>query len=204
MTRGKFIVFEGIDGCGKGTQMKFSAGYIFGKDKSYSVLMDREPTRNFQEIRERMASSRNTSDDREWYAQQFTEDRIQHCEKISQILEWENHLLCDRYYHSTLTYQTTQGLRFEDVLEMQRQNGILVPDLTIIFDLPTEIAFARRRSGGATDVFDKDLEFQERLRNAYLELPSRLPHEKIFVVNSYCSPERVFERVKPHLNLELI
>ena len=51
--KGKFIVFEGIDGCGKGTQLKLAASFIFDLNKDYDVYITREPTRDFKEIREK-------------------------------------------------------------------------------------------------------------------------------------------------------
>ena len=55
MARGKFIVFEGIDGCGKGTQAILACNYIFNKDKRNDVLLTREPTRENQQIRNKMS-----------------------------------------------------------------------------------------------------------------------------------------------------
>jgi len=198
--RGLFIVFEGIDGCGKGTQLKLAHSYLWDYSKQIDVFTTREPTRNFPEIRKKMASRKTVGDDRIWYAQQFTADRINHCEKyIFPLLKKGTLVLCDRYYHSTLTYQNTQGIAFEELLEMQRQKGILIPDLTFIYDCPVEIAFERRREEGATDVFEKDLEFQKKLRLNYLEIPEKLRDEKIILIDSTSPIEKVSWETKKEL-----
>jgi dTMP kinase len=199
MSKGYFIVFEGIDGCGKGTQIKAIHNWLWDLNKNIDLLTTREPTRDFSQIRERMASGKNTQDDRVWYAQQFTADRIHHCKTIEENLKKGTHVLCDRYYHSTLAYQNTQGIPFLDLLKMQRQEGILIPDLTIIYDCPARTAFERRRKDGATDIFDKDLDFQERLRQNYLLLPEKLPQEKIIIIDAKKSPEEIFEQTKKEI-----
>ena len=106
MDRGLFIVFEGIDGSGKGTQIMRCLNYIFELRKSYDVYVTREPTRDLAELRNRMSASRDTTENREWYAQFFIEDRRNHVEKyIEPALANGTHVLCDRYKGSTIAYQ---------------------------------------------------------------------------------------------------
>lgn len=202
MAKGKFIVFEGIDGCGKGTQLKLAHSYLWDFSKTVNVFSTREPTANFSEIRERMATGRVVSDDRIWYAQQFTADRINHRQNyLTPILALGIHVLCDRYYHSTLTYQNVQGISFEELLKMQKEySEILIPDLTFIFDCPAEIAFERRKKAGITDVFERELEFQRKLRKDYLSLPGKL-EEKIVVIDSIKSIEKVFKETKENIDI---
>ena len=203
--KGLFIVFEGIDGCGKGTQLKLAHNYLWGLSKGIDILTTREPTRDFSQIRERMKKGKNVLDDREWYAKMFIADRTSHCrDHISPALERGTHVLCDRYKHSTLTYQHTQGMDFQKLVEMHSNKEILVPDLTLIYDCPAEVAFERRRKEGATDVFERDLGFQENLRENYLELPERLPEENIKIIDSTPSIEGVFEETKKHLDSLLL
>jgi len=198
MTKGKFIVFEGIDGCGKGTQIKLAASYLFDLNKDYDVFITREPTRDFKEIRERMAKDNDAKHDAEWYAKMFVADRKNHIQKhILPALENGTHVLSDRYKYSTLVYQHTQGIPIEELIKMHA--GLIIPDLTIIFDCPPEIAFKRRKLSGATDVFEKDLKFQEELRKNYLLLKDALPYENIVIIDSTKQVSEVFEEVKKHI-----
>ena len=197
--KGKFIVFEGIDGCGKGTQLKLAASYIFDLNKEFDIYITREPTRDFKQIREKMAQGTDAKKDAEWYAKMFTADRKNHIEKyITPMVEKGTHVLSDRYKHSTLAYQHTQGIELKKLIEMHK--GLPVPEITLIFDCPSEVAFERRKKGGATDVFDKDLKFQEELRQNYLKLKDALKGENIVIVDSTRSVEKIFVEVKHHIS----
>ncbi|MAH03186.1 dTMP kinase [Candidatus Pacearchaeota archaeon] len=202
MTYGKFIVFEGIDGCGKATQLKLAHAYLWNLNKEIDMLTTREPTRDFKEIREKMERGTDVKDDKEWYAKQFISDRLNHCESyIDPALGNGTHVLCDRYKHSTLTYQHTQGMDFKKLVDMHKYcPQILTPDLTLIYDCPAKIAFKRRQDEGAIDVFDKNLKFQEKLRKNYLKLPKKLSKEKIIIINATPSKENVFKETKKHLD----
>ena len=196
--QGKFIVFEGIDGCGKGTQLKLAASFIFDLSKDYDVYITREPTRDFKEIRERMAAGTDVKQDAEWYANAFVQDRKNHASKyIQPALNNGTQVLSDRYKYSTLIYQSTQGMDFAKLTEMHA--GLPVPDLIIIFDCSAKIAFQRRKADGATDVFDKDLEFQEKLRQNYLNLKEKFPEENIIIIDATKATAEVFNEVKQHI-----
>ena len=195
---GKFIVFEGIDGCGKGTQLKLAASFLFDINKDHDVYKTREPTRDFKEIRERLAKGTDVKQDAEWYANAFVADRENHLSNyIQPAITRGTHVLCDRFKHSTLAYQQAQGMSIQKLLDMH--SGLLIPDLTIIFDCPAEIAFERRKTEGATEVFDKDLEFQEQLRQNYLKLKEVLSQENIVIIDATKSVEEIFNEVKEHI-----
>ncbi len=196
--KGKFIVFEGIDGCGKGTQLKLVSSFLFDLSKDHDIFMTREPTSDFKEIRKRMSEQEDAKQDAEWYADAFVKDRKNHIQKyIQPNLKHGTHVLCDRYKYSTLSYQQTQGIPLQELLDMHK--NMITPDLTIIFDCPAEIAFERRKTDGATEVFDKDLGFQEELRQNYLKLKEQLPHENIIIIDSIKPIEKVFDDVKKHI-----
>jgi len=196
--KGKFIVFEGIDGCGKGTQLKMAAAFLFDMNKDFDIFKTREPTRDFKEIREKLAQQTEVKENAEWYLNAFIEDRKNHLVKyIIPALNNGTLVLCDRYKHSTHTYQQTQGIDVNRIIELH--NGLLVPDLTFIFDCPASIAFKRRENAGATEVFDKDLLFQEELRQNYLKLKEKLSDEKIIILDAAKKPEEIFEEVKKHI-----
>lgn len=202
MAQGKFIVFEGIDGSGKGTQAKKSALYLFDLSKENDIYLTREPTRDFKEIRARMAQETDVKKAPEWYANMFIKDRVNHTTfYIEPNLAKGTHVVNDRYKLSTVAYQSTQGMDINKLIEMQKD--LLIPNLTIIIDCPADIAFERRKAEGATDMFDKDLKFQEELRQTYLKLPSILNGEKIVVIDGTPNPNIVFEQVKKELNLLL-
>jgi dTMP kinase len=139
--KGKFIVFEGIDGSGKGTQMMMAAQYIYSASGRHDVLLTREPTK------------RLVSDD-------YIGDRMRHVnEVIVPCLESGVHVLCDRYLYSTMAYQG-------DVLHPD----VPEPDLVIVLDCPVDLASTRVLSRGVADDMERDHEIQRRARGVYLSL----------------------------------
>jgi len=89
-------------------------------------------------------------------------------------------------------------LIYKNIVEMHK--NLLVPDLTMIFDLPARTAFERRKGEGATDVFELDLSFQTKLRKKYLGLRQMLKNENIVLIDSSRSPERIFADVKRYID----
>jgi len=200
--RGKFIVFEGIDGCGKGTQLKKVHSYLWNLSKEIDIYSTREPTRAHKEIRKRMAEGTDVKKDARWYAAKFVEDRWNHIRTlVKPAIERGVVVLCDRYVLSTLAYQHTQGMNLNELIKMHK--GLLIPDLTIIFDCPAKIAFERRRKDGAPDVFDRDLEFQEKLRDNYTKIKHLLERgskcKNIVIVDGSKSVDEVFLEAKKHV-----
>ena len=194
--KGKFIVFEGIDGSGKGTQLLRCAGFIFDLNKENDVYITREPTRDFKQLREEMRKEGvGIQHNAEWYAQTFIKDRRNHVDNyILPALRRGTHVICDRYKHSTLVYQHAQGMRLEDLQAMHE--GIIVPDLTLIFDLDSDIAFERRKGDGATDIFDKDKEFLKVLRDNYRKLKDVLVGENVVYIDAARTREEVEKDVQ--------
>lgn len=201
MKKGLFIVFEGIDGCGKSTQLCKLAYYLYNKNKAFDVYITREPTRNNLEIRKKMITSNHIADHKEWFTKMFIEDRRIHInQNILPAIKNGTHVLCDRYKYSTIVYQNAQGESIFDLV--CQQEDMIAPDLTIVLDCTVEIA-KKRREKDANDIFEKDTEFIQKLRNGYLNLPMLYPLENIRIVNANRSLDLVFEDIKKLVNLIL-
>ena len=195
---GKFIVFEGIDGCGKGTQMMLISKFLFDYSKEIDLYLTREPTRDFKEIRKKMASDTHVKQDPEWYAEMFVKDRKNHITNyIVPTLQKGTHVLCDRYKYSTLAYQWGQGMELSKLNEMH--DGLLVPDLILVFDCPADVAYERRKNAGATDMFDKDVEFSKILRKNYIALKEKLSNENIIIIDATRTIAEIHEEVKKYI-----
>ncbi len=202
MLRGKFIALDGIDGCGKGTIMKKIAAYLFNKLKTHHVLMTREPyiSKYHDEIRRMMKENIDPYENAEIFADLFVKDRKVHAKWIEKELAAGHHVVSDRYKYSTLAYQQTQGISLEKLIKMHK--GILVPDLIIIPDIPVEEAIKRAAADKKRDfkeVFEKDRNFQEVLRNNYLDLAKALPEENIVILRGDSS-DIIFEQVKKEID----
>lgn len=129
---GLFIVFEGIDGTGKSTQLHLLAERL--RQLGYAVVATREPTNGHygQKIRELFVERGTVS--REEELELFIADREQHVnEVIAPSLSDGCVVICDRYYLSTVAYQGANGM--DQDLILKKNEDFPVPDLAIILEI---------------------------------------------------------------------
>lgn len=171
MKKGLFITFEGIDGCGKTTQLMKVKEYL--ENSGYDVVVTREPgALNIgQKIRNILLHAEETvSDGCEMFL--FLADRAQHVETfIKPAVEEGKIVLCDRHTDSTIAYQGYG--RGQDIELLRNLNNIAVnglfPDLTFLYDISVDIA--QKRVGNEKDRMESaSVDFYNRVRNGYLEL----------------------------------
>lgn len=145
MTKGRFIVFEGIDGSGKTTQAKAMEKWL--SDQGISVWRTAEPTDSQigRQIRSLLCNDL-AEEDREQLRLLFRQDRIQHIfeEKvgIGARLEAGQWVLCDRYIYSTLAYQGDMSQKFLEE-ELYASNFVIQPDVVVYISLDTVEAHQR-------------------------------------------------------------
>ena len=193
---GLFISFEGIDGCGKTTQIELLKKYL--DEKKYETIVTLEPGgceigKNLREIL--LFHKGYVSDIAEMFL--YLADRAQHIQEI--VLKNINEgriVLCDRCIDSTVAYQgygRRGNIEQINLLNKIATNGI-EPDLTIVFDV--DIETAQKRIGNTKDRMEKEgIEFHKRVREGYLELAKKYP-KRIKVINSNQEIEKVFSDLK--------
>jgi len=188
---GIFIVFEGIDGSGKSTVLDMTYKHLMQSD--YDVLTLFEPTNGTwgSKIREISFKKRDSFDPKE-ELQFFIEDRKENIEKnIKPALKANKIVLQDRYYYSTIAYQSAAGID-KEYIENIHSTFVVEPDLVLIFDLDPEIALSRileNREGKTTD-FEK-LEYLKQVRNNYLEFKNK----NFYYITAEQQLENVFNSV---------
>ena len=196
MQKGLFITFEGADGSGKTTQLNNIKSFL--EEKGFDVVVTREPgaLEIGQKIRNILLHHDGVVADRcEMFL--FLADRAQHIETfIKPSIEQGKIVLCDRHTDSTIAYQGYG--RGQDIKLLNELNAIAVnsikPDLTLVFDVSTEVA--QERVGSEKDRMESaGIEFHKKVRNGYLELQKQEP-DRIKLVNANNSIERVFEDTK--------
>lgn len=180
--RGLFITFEGIDGCGKSTQMNLLADEL--RRRAHDVVVTREPggTLIGEAVRDLLVSDASVNIAPEAELLLIVGARAQHTAGlIKPSLAAGRVVLSDRYTDSTVAFQGHgRGL---DLAVVDRLNnfatGGLRPDLTIVFDLDPLVARARLRArpvGGLLGAFDDEQgDFHARVRQAYVTLAEREP-----------------------------
>ena len=195
MARGVFITFEGADGCGKTTQIELLKKYL--DEKNIKNIQTREPgaTELGVELRKILLHyEKPVSDVAETFL--YLADRAQHTEfEIKPMLDDGYIILCDRFIDSTVSYQGYA--RKQDINQINKLNEIatkgLKPDLTIVFDIESEVA--QKRLQGEKDRLEKEgLEFHKALRFGYLELAKEEPN-RIKVINANDTIENIHKKV---------
>jgi len=171
---GKFITFEGIDGCGKSTQARLLYEKI-NSSKTESLLT-REPggSQGAEEIRTLLV----TGDGNRWSPETeillFTAARRDHIEKtIIPAINSNKTVISDRFFDSTRVYQGATGAYRLNLVESLHKLVIdIVPDLTFIIDMDPEIALQRglARKTGEDRFEDFGLSFQKSLRKGFVDL----------------------------------
>ena len=189
--RGKFITLEGIDGAGKSTFIPWLERRI--RAKGADVLVTREPGGTSVGERLRAVLLHESMDARAETLLMFAVRQEHIVRVIVPALEAGRWVLCDRFTDATFAYQGGgRGVPEHEIAILERWvQGKLQPDLTILFDLPLDIAHARRQSARTPDRFESErMEFFARVREAYLRRARRCP-DRIRIIDGSVSPAEV-------------
>lgn len=197
-TRGKFITFEGCDGCGKSTQLRLLSEYLT-KEKIPHIFT-REPGggKISEAIREILLSGKNTEMTDECEALLYAASRMQHLsDRVEPALAEGKLVICDRYVDSSLAYQAyARGLGVEFVSQI---NGAAMrkyrPDVTVFIDLTPEAAFARKHGADENDRLEQaGMAFHKRVYEGYKAIAAAQP-ERVVCVDGNKTPEEIFADV---------
>ena len=181
---GLFITFEGIDGCGKTTQLNLLAEYL--QKKGYDVVITREPGAKGlgEKIREILLHYEGGVSSRaESFL--FLADRAQHIDKlVNPAVGLGKIVLCDRHTDSTIAYQGYG--RGVNISELEMLNNLATnnkkPDLTFVFDIDIDTSMAR--IGSEKDRMESaGYEFFERVRNGYILISKKEP-ERVKLIDA--------------------
>ena len=187
--RGAFITLEGGEGGGKSTQTKALVARL--AQRGVGALLTREPGGSdiAERIREALLAGRFEPLGMKAEALLFAAARIDHLERtIKPALEAGTWVVCDRFHDSTRAYQGAHGGVDDLFLSALERVSLadLLPDLTLILDLPAEIGLdrimRRRAPGAAPDRFERQsLQFHKNLRDAFLGIAAREPQRCVVV-----------------------
>ena len=151
MDKGLFITFEGIDGCGKSTQIRLVTEYLDALGKEYLLVREPGGTEIGEKIRSILLDKENNEMSPAAELLLFEAARAQIVdEKIRPAIEAGTTVICDRFYDSTFAYQGVARSLGEDLVITLNDIATsgLAPDITFLLDLSVEDAFARRKGRG--------------------------------------------------------
>ena len=195
--KGRFIVFEGIDGAGKSTQIEKLRQKLVGEGRK--VFITAEPTQSVTGGILRDALSGNYKRSATELAAMFLSDRVFHNVNesvgINQALQKGFDVISDRYYYSSFAYQGLDS-DIDWVIDMNLNcPDIRKPDLCIFLDLDAEKSKARIDTNRATvEIFEKE-EILNKIRNKFCDVIKRLPNENIAIVDAGGSVDEVAEKI---------
>jgi dTMP kinase len=194
-SRGKFIVFEGLDGSGQTTQALKLRDFLLAK--KLKVYLTKEPTDSLIGGLIRSQLRQYWKSNQECLQLLFAADRSFHLEKeILPFLEKGINVISDRYFFSSLAYGAFEIQDKEWLWQINRQ--FLLPDLTIFLKVPPKICLARIKNNRfERTLFEKENILKKVLKN-YLDFKDRF--QNFFIVEGDKSPELVFEEIKKILN----
>ncbi len=198
---GLFIVFEGIEGCGKTTQIALLGDFL--RKKNLPCIITREPggTAVGDEIRKILLNARNTELLPATELLLYTASKVQHLQHVIRpALSQGTVVLCDRFFDATVAYQGYGGgVSLSLIREIHRAFlQAITPDVTVLLDCPVEVGLGRSRTRMKIEgkeqeegrFEDKERAFHERVRDGYMQL-ARVEPERFFIVNGAQPAESV-------------
>jgi dTMP kinase len=207
MYPGYFISFEGIDGAGKSTHIESFQKLMQERFPEREVVMTREPggTALGEQLRALLLDAPMNLETEALLM--FAARREHIAQVIEPALIAGKIVISDRFTDASFAYQGGgRGLSLKKLHELELwvqacPNGVLLqPNLTILFDLPGEIAQARRSKVRAPDKFEKmDLNFFEKVRQEYLRRAKEDP-KRFYLVDATKTPDVIWSDLK---NLEI-
>ena len=199
-----FITFEGIDGCGKSTQVsRFEATL---RERELSPVVTSEPggTEIGQALREILLGVDNTHLVPLAELFLYAADRAQHVnEVIKPALEDGKWVICDRYFDATTVYQgVVLGQQYEELIDRLNDEATLgcKPDITFLLDCPAETGLERiakrHKNDKKRDRFEiKTLDFHIKIRYGYLALATKYK-DRFKIIDSTLPEDRVAGKIR--------
>lgn len=196
--RGKFIVFEGIDGSGKSTQMKLLAKKL--EDRGIKTRLTLEPTYGLVGETLHDILSGKIKADPKVIAALFVADRLDHLtnqeDGVLKNLDAGETVICDRYYFSSYAYQSTE-VPSEWVVEANKLCAeTLRPDVTLFIDISPQVAMERILSNrDSVEIYETE-EKLTKVRDAYFAAFEKMKDsENVKVVNGERTVEEIADEI---------
>ena len=200
--RGKFIVFEGIDGSGKSTQINLLSKTFEKHNIEHQSTL--EPTYGMVGETLHDILSGKIKADPKVTASLFVADRLDHIlnekDGLLNTINSGKTVICDRYYFSSYAYQSVEVPREWVISANRLAADTLKPDVTIFIDIPAEVAMERISKNRDNIELYENLERLTAVREGYFSAFELLKNEEnVFVVNGNQKPEKIAEEIENYV-----
>ncbi len=202
MQQGRFISFEGIEGCGKTTQIALLSDYLQQRSIPHAITREPGGTAVGEGIRKILLNSETIHLTAASELLLFFASRSQNIqEKIRPALDRGEIVICDRYYHASMAYQGYgRGIPLDFIAKLtDLVCASYRPDVTLLLDIEPEVGLARARARNHSRAdregrFEAEaMEFYARIRDGYLEMASNDEHMQLIYA------DRPVESVHRHI-----
>ena len=195
--KGIFISFEGIDGCGKSTQINLLSKHFAKQKKSFVKTEEPGGTEGANEIRKILLRENNFQWSVESEALLFMAARNDHVEKvIKPAIEDKKIVICDRFMDSTIVYQGMRSPQAKNLSLMLFELIGINPDITFLIDMDPEIALDRalNRANDEDRFENYGINFQRQLRQNFLDIANK-HSDRIKIIDGNRSPQQVAAQI---------
>ncbi|KUK49832.1 MAG: putative thymidylate kinase [Parcubacteria bacterium 33_209] len=176
---GKFIVIEGIDGCGKGTQTKLLSDFL--SKKGYDIVFKKYPEygKPIGDLINKWLHSKEYDFNVEAQTLLYFADFIKDKEYLENNLKNGKIILSDRYFTSTIVYQRIKGMPMSKLDLLSQMFGLVKPDLVIYIKISPETSFERKSSQKDLDRHEGDKKFLKKLFDNFEETAKKYNWETV-------------------------
>ena len=198
MKKGKFIVIEGIDGCGGQTQTNLLKKY-FGENNTLFLSFPGYKTQLGQIIDD-FLHKRTNYEEKDVEILIYYADILQFKPMILKALSEDKNVICDRYFTSTITFQSLNDKRnIEDILKLNEMFELPVPDNCFLLDITAEESQKRKSNEKQgfenLDRNESNLDFLNNVRNQYLKIAKNKVFCNWEIIDGSKSIDEVFNKI---------
>jgi dTMP kinase len=194
------IVFEGIDGSGKATQIRKLTAHLKLKGKKCAVLAYPDMHGPLgRAIDDLLHGGLELPAEAQFYV--FLADIARDQKRLCGALKANDVVILDRYCFSTVAYQKCKGMAEKKAVGLVESAELVAPDLVLLLDLDAKTASARKEAERQLDAFEADIKFQQCVRTGFRSLAKRkFISKRWVVVDAAGTPDEVFARVRAEID----
>lgn len=188
------IVFEGIDGSGKGEQIRMLRAFL--RQHNVAHKLHKYPTAKAKDAFAHLEGKKTVPALE--LARVFADDIVSEQGRMEREITGGAVIICDRYLHSTLAYQAV-GAGFEALEKSLPVSKVRVPDLVVLLDVDPNMSLRRKEKQKTPDRHEADVEFLSKVRANYIRMEHRnFLAYRYAVVDASEKPEEIFTHVLAH------